>query len=98
MHTPRYQIAFLLCCCSFLFAQSGCKKEDTADVWVATNDVTILPYKSDPEDGKQYLNVIYENHSNDTYRKIKCQIIERKGAKFDTIVKVIIPPTIFKPK
>ena len=57
-----------------------------------------MPYKSDPENGKQYLNVIYENIGSDAYRKIKYQLIMRTGTKTDTVVNTIIPETVFKPK
>ena len=88
--------ATMLSC--FFFLLIGCKKEADIDPWVTTDNITIIPYKSDPENGKQYLNVIYENNGPDTYRKIKCQLITRTGTKFDTIEKTIVPPIIVKPR
>lgn len=98
MNTRRYPLriwaAFL---CISLSSITACKKDTDADSWVATKDVIILPYKV-PENGKNYLNIIYENVGPDTYRKIKYQLFIRTGSKIDTVEKVIIPPTIFQPK
>ncbi|MEP7235878.1 MAG: hypothetical protein ABI778_11345 [Ignavibacteriota bacterium] len=76
----------------------SCTKGGDSDEWVESRDVVILPYKSDPKDGKQYLDVIYENVGHDTYRKLKFQLITRTGEKLDTIEKTIIPETVFAPK
>lgn len=73
-------------------------KNDSGDTWVETKEVTITPYKSDPENGKQYLDIIYENASQSTIRRIKVELLERTGSKVDTVVKMITPTEIFKPK
>jgi hypothetical protein len=99
MNTQRYftylSAAFF---CITLTAVTGCKKDADIDPWEETNDVSIIAYKSNPENGKQYLNVIYENVGHDTYRKIKYQLFIRTGAKTDTVEKTIIPTTVFLPK
>jgi len=77
---------------------AGCKKEAGDDNWVETHDISIIADKSNPENGKQYLEVIYENLGSDTYRKIKYQLITRTGTKTDTTEKVIIPETVISPK
>ncbi|MEI8134394.1 MAG: hypothetical protein WCH46_04840 [bacterium] len=77
---------------------TGCKKEAYVEPWVETKDVGILAYKSDPENGKQYLEVIYENNGHDSYRKLKYQLLMRTGNKIDTVEKMITPETIFGPK
>ena len=81
-----------------LAADSGCKKADSDEVWVETNDIVIMPYKSDPKDGKQYLEVIYENVGKDAYRKIKYQLIRKYGNRMDTSERIILPETVFMPK
>jgi hypothetical protein len=75
----------------------SCKNSDDQEVWTETKSVAITPYKSDPEDGKQYLDIIYENVGNEVYRKIKFQLIRRTGTKYDTTERVILPETIVKP-
>jgi hypothetical protein len=84
--------------CVFLANITACKKATDDEVWVETKDIVIMPYKSDPVDGKQYLDVIYENVGKDTYRKIKYQLIRRIGAKIDTTERIILPETVFTPK
>ena len=99
MNTPFYpqavRTAFI---CIILMGIAGCKKSDDDEVWVETRDVVIQPYKSDPVDGKQYLEVIYENVGHDTYRKIKYQLIRRTGTQWDTTERIILPETVFQPK
>jgi hypothetical protein len=99
MNTQRYlvrtSIAFF---CIILASISGCKKAADTDAWTETNDVSILAYKSDPENGKRYLNIIYENAGNETYRKIKYQLFIRTGTRIDTVEKIIIPTTVLIPK
>ena len=84
--------------CIVLFSIGGCKKSSDDEVWVLTKDVIIQPYKSDPVDGKQYLDVIYENVGNETFRKIKYELIRRTGSTIDTSERIIIPETILQPK
>lgn len=80
---------------SLVFA--ACNKTDSEN-WVETREITITAYKSDPENGKQYLDVIYENGTQGNVRKIKVELFERTGSKVDTVVKTIEPTEVLKPK
>jgi hypothetical protein len=93
-HFSAYLI-LLIALVTFVF---GCKKGYTDDAWVETRDVSIVADKSSPENGKQYLEVIYENIGSVSFRKIKYELIMRTGAKIDTVIKTIIPELVFKPK
>jgi hypothetical protein len=84
--------------CIILLSLSACKKSGDTDQWTESTDVNILAYKSDPENGKRYLNIIYENVGHETYRKIKYELFLHAGAKADTIEKIIIPTTVLGPK
>jgi hypothetical protein len=77
---------------------TSCKKGSSDDAWVETKDVTFIVDKSNPENGKQYLEVIYENAGSYSVHKIKYQLITRTGGKIDTVEKIIVPDEIFKPK
>jgi hypothetical protein len=72
-------------------------KKDT-DSWVESKDVSITAYKSDPENGKQYLDVIYENVGQKDISKLKIELITSTKGKTDTITKEITPETILHPK
>lgn len=99
MITRRYPLSLLAAfLCIFFSLANGCKKEADADPWIETNEIAIMAYKSNPENGKEYLNIIYENTGHDTYRKIKYQLFIRTGTKTDTVEKTIIPTTVFAPK
>lgn len=99
MNTQRYfNYRYIALFCIIFTVIGGCKKDADTDPWMQTNDVEIIAYKSNPENGKQYLNVIYENVGHDTYRKIKYQLFIRTGSKTDSVEKVIIPTTVFLPK
>jgi len=76
----------------------ACKKGSSDDPWVETRDIAFIADKSTPENGKQYLEIIYENVGADAFRKIKYQLITRTGSKIDTVEKTIIPETVFMPK
>jgi hypothetical protein len=98
MKTRKYFISVFTVLLSVLFLNS-CKKDlDSGDNWAETKDVAIIADKSNPENGKQYLEIIYENIGNDAIRKIKYQLIERTGTKTDTVENTIIPETVFMPK
>jgi hypothetical protein len=97
MKTHTYLIP-LIAAMFFAFCSVDCKKDSSSDNWTETKDVAIIADKANPENGKQYLEIIYENIGSDTYRKIKYQLISRTGAKTDTVEKTIIPETVFKPK
>jgi hypothetical protein len=60
--------------------------------------VTISAFKSDPENGKQYLMIMYENFGKDTISRFKYELITTKGPKIDTEVKEFEPPVLLKPK
>ncbi len=79
------------------FAITGCNKGDN-DNWVETKDVSVMAYKSDPENGKQYLDVIYENSGTYNISKVKVELVTYKGTQVDTVVKVITPTEVLKPK
>lgn len=100
MNTQKYSLPVLsVCIWMVLMSIEGCKNDSgSSDAWVESRDVSIMAYKSDPKDGKQFLDVIYENIGSDTYRKIKYQLFTRTGTTLDTIEKTIIPETVFKPK
>jgi hypothetical protein len=98
MKTQKYQIHASTVFFCVILVLSGCKKADDTDSWSETNDVSINAYKSDPENGKRYLNIIYENSGTETFRKIKYQLFIRTGTKIDTIEKIIIPTTVLFPK
>lgn len=68
------------------------------DPWVETKDIAITAYKSDPENGKQYLEIIYENNGKDNIRKLKIELLERHGSKVDTVTREITPEMIVHPK
>jgi hypothetical protein len=76
---------------------AACNKGDS-DNWTETRDITIMAYKSDPENGKQYLDVIYENGSQFNIRKVKVELFEHTGTKVDTVIKTITPTEVLKPK
>jgi hypothetical protein len=80
---------------SLVFA--ACNKTDSEN-WVETREITITAYKSDPENGKQYLDVIYENGTQANVRKIKVELLERTGSKTVADTMTITPTEIFKPK
>lgn len=84
--------------CIILAIISGCKKDADTDSWAETNDIAIIAYKSNPENGKQYLNIIYENVGHETYNKIKYQLFIHTGVKTDTVEKVIVPTKVLLPK
>lgn len=75
----------------------ACGKQDN-EHWVESKEVAINAYKSDPENGKQYLDVIYENLTTYNISKIKVQLVETTGSKVDTVERIIIPENVFKPK
>ncbi|HYM19463.1 MAG TPA: hypothetical protein VEW28_00495 [Candidatus Kapabacteria bacterium] len=87
----------MLCIVCISAILSSCGKSDS-DNWIETKDVSIIAYKSDPENGKQYLDVIYENVGAKDISKLKVELITSTKGKFDTITKMIIPEMILKPK
>ncbi len=84
--------------CIILTGIGGCKKSADDEIWVETKDIVITTYKSDPKDGKQFLEVMYENIGKDKYSKIKYQLIRRTGSMIDTSERIILPETVFLPK
>ena len=93
-HYPAHLLIFFI----VIALEAGCKNASSDDVWIETKDVAFIADKGTPENGKQYLEIIYENIGTDALRKIKYQLITRTGSKIDTIEKIIIPETVFKPK
>jgi hypothetical protein len=80
-----------------LFTISSCTKGPDVQ-WDASPGVTISAFKSDPENGKQYLTIMYENFGKDTISRFKYELITTKGSKVDTLVKEFEPPVLLKPK
>ena len=74
----------------------SCGTKDEAN-WVKSPGVTISAFKSDPENGNVYLQVMYENFGADTIKRLKYELISRKGTHVDTTVEMIEPPKIFSP-
>ncbi len=99
MNTRRYLIQLSVASfCLILSIITGCKKDADIDSWSETNEIAIIAYKSNPENGKQYLNIIYENVGHETYSKIKYQLFIHTGVKIDTVEKVIVPTKVLQPK
>jgi hypothetical protein len=76
---------------------SGCEKPAEYK-WVKSPGVNVSAYKSDPENGKQYLMILYENFGQDTISRIRYELITYKGSKTDTTIKEFEPPVLLKPK
>lgn len=79
---------------------NSCSNNGTAGGdWVEANkkEVVISPYLDQTSEGK-YLNVIYENFSQDTIRKLKYQLITTTAGKVDTVEKDIILKERLKPQ
>lgn len=76
----------------------GCQTANVKEEWeIAPKEVVISPYKSPEADGT-YLNVIYENFSQDTIRKLKYELITTTNGIIDTIEREIILKQRLKPK
>src|SRR5882724_7576440 len=87
--------SLLLVTFSILFL-SACSKPE--EPWIpASKGMTVSPYKSDPVNGKRYLDVIYENFSMDTVQKIRYELITLKGNHEDTVLREIEPEKILLP-
>lgn len=89
----RYSVVLLLTTVMML----SCSKSDDQP-WVLTKDIAVTAYKSDPENGKQYLDMIYENTGPETIRMLKIELLERTGSKVDTVVREISPEKLVHPK
>jgi hypothetical protein len=84
---------------STLFMLNACGGKNDMDDWTPAEGVIITAYKTDPDkDGKQFLNVIYENEGVDTLDKIKYELITSTGGKPDTILRTIDPEEYINPK
>lgn len=71
---------------------TSCAADETAGgVWVEADRglVVISPYLDETDNGT-FLNVIYENASQDTIRKLKYQLITTTAGKIDTTEREII--------
>ncbi len=86
--------SIVIIACASLF---GCKKEAAEEKWVTSPGLTVTAMKTE-ENGKPYINIIYENFGADTVRKIKYQLFQHKGSKWDTTEKIIDLPSVLKPK
>jgi hypothetical protein len=81
-----------------LVGLSACGTDKDVDEWTTSPGVVVTAYKTDPENGKQFLNVIYENDGKDTVDKIKYELITTTNGKVDTTTRVIDPGAHLKPK
>jgi hypothetical protein len=73
--------------------------ENAGGEWVEANkkEVIISPY-FDNTTNEKFLNVIYENFSQDTIRKLKYQLITTEGSKTDTAEREIVLKERLKPQ
>lgn len=79
---------------------SSCSaNENAGGEWVEADkkQVIISPY-FDNTNNEKFLNVIYENFSQDTIRKLKYQLITFEGGKVDTNEREIILKERLKPQ
>ncbi|MEO6941046.1 MAG: hypothetical protein ABI444_13065 [Candidatus Kapaibacterium sp.] len=74
----------------------SCATKDESN-WVKSPGVTISAFKSDSENGNVYLQVMYENFGTDTIKRLKYELISRKGTQVDTSIEMIEPTKIFSP-
>jgi hypothetical protein len=81
-----------------MIAIVSCGKQSEDEVWTTSPGVQVTAYKTEPENGKQFLNVIYENFGEDTVDKIKYELITMTNGKYDTTTRVIDPGVYLKPK
>lgn len=79
------------------FLLIGCNSEPKDDWQPAPKEIVITPYLTNEASGK-YLNIIYENFSEDTVRKLKFDLIATTGSEVDTIEREIVLKRRFKPK
>lgn len=82
---------------TFAAGLQGCNSSAPKEEWTKSANVTVTAMMS-PEEGKNYLNIIYENFGVDTIVKLKYELLTHHGEKWDTAVKIIEPPVLFKPK
>jgi hypothetical protein len=89
----RLNTLLLVVCCASVLAACKAKEEP----WEETRSINVNAYKTDPENGKQYLQVLYENLGKDTIEQIKYELIKLHGTKADTAIRIIEPPKVFVP-
>lgn len=78
----------------------SCSADETAGGdWIEADKklVIISPYLDQTPEGN-YLNVIYENYSQDTIRKMKFELITTEAGKTDTSEREIILKKRLKPE
>lgn len=75
---------------------AGCRS-NPEDQWEHSPGVTVSVYK-EMEMGKPYLTVLYENFGTDTIERLRYELINETRGKFDTVLKEIDPPVLFRPK
>ena len=83
-----------------LLTFSNCAPDESADAnWVEADKKVVLisPYLDETPEGN-YLNVIYENYSQDTIRKLKYELITTEAGKTDTSEREIILKKRLKPQ
>jgi hypothetical protein len=74
----------------------GCNQEPKDD-WVTSPGVSVTPTMIE-DNGKKYLQVIYENFGEDTLTKMRYELVGIKGGKADTTIKDITLPKLMRPK
>lgn len=89
----NHRIVLLLVCAMLLSCAKTAKEP-----WVLSTKVPITAYKSDPENGKQYLEIIYENADTVDIQMLKIELLEQTGAKVDTVIREVTPEKIVHPK
>jgi hypothetical protein len=90
----RFLSYFILSC--LVLGASGCNNE--SDQWEKSPGVQVSVYKDYEKNGKPYLTVLYENFGVDTIEKLRYQLINETRGHFDTVMKEIDPPVLFRPK
>jgi hypothetical protein len=95
----RIHKALLLLTTTATIGLAGCGTSDKPENWQEADKklVIISPY-IDSATGERFLNVIYENFSEDTIRKLKYELIAHEAGKVDTIEKEIILKKRLLPK
>ncbi len=66
-------------------------------VWEISRTVTVVAERSAPDNGKQYLQIYYENTGQDTIEQIKYELIKLHGTKADTAIRIIEPQKVLLP-
>jgi len=87
----RITKTFLALCAASVLSLSSCGDSGPGEDWQLADKkfVIISPY-IDTTTGQRFLNVIYQNFSLDTIRKLKYELITHEGGKVDTTEREIV--------